>query len=110
MTTVIAKKIPEVRPVPTLVLQRLVSWGACVRKQRVAQNIRAADLCVRMGITRPTLTRLESGNVAISAATYLTALHVLGIADQAAPEIPAEFWRMDMPAARARPAVDDEYF
>lgn len=99
-------------PIPTLVVQRLNSWGGCVRKQRIGQHIRAEDLCARMGISRPTLQRLEAGSPAVSAAVYLTALHILGVAGMAVPELPADIWRMDMPMARAKKIgeLDDDYF
>ena len=106
------KPRPESLSQPPLVLERLASWGSCVRKQRIGQHIRAADLCARMAISRPTLQRLEAGNPGVSAAVYLTALHILGLAALAAPELPPDVWRLDQPAARARRSAesDDAYF
>jgi transcriptional regulator with XRE-family HTH domain len=78
-----------------------------VRKQRIAQKIRSADLCVRLGITHPTLSRLERGEPTIGAGTYLDALHVLGVFNLAAPSLALELWQMEHPAGRARPRNKD---
>ena len=97
--------------VPTLVAERLKLWGKCVRKQRVAQNITAQDLCARLDISRPTLIRIEQGEATVSAALYLMALHVLGVLSYAAPELDPPLWQLENHDTRARPeAGDDDYF
>ena len=107
-----AKKISTFTAVPTLVSERLKSWGMCVRKQRIAQRIRARDLCERLGISHPTLQRMERGESTVSAGTYLAALHVLGVLEHAAPGLRNDLWHMETPTGRARPAAehDDDYF
>ncbi len=116
----------DLMPVPTLVLERMRAWGAAIRHQRVAQGLRAVDLCARMGISHPTLMRAERGEPSVSANVYLTALHILGLLDNAAPAFDSEATYQKPPAAspfislhparhvtlrRARPAkCDDEYF
>lgn len=105
-------KTPTLAAVPTLVAERLKSWGLCVRKQRIAQRIRARDLCERLGISHPTLQRMERGEASIKAGTYLAALHILGVLEYAAPGLKTHLWHMENPTGRARPEVedDDEYF
>ena len=107
-----AKKTPAHTVAPSLVAERLQSWGMCVRKQRIAQRITARDLCDRLGISHPTLQRMERGEFTVSAGAYLAALNVLGVLEHAAPAIRNDIWHMDNPAGRARPETghDDEYF
>ena len=106
------KKDPALTLVPTLVAERLRIWGMCVRKQRIAQGMRADDLCQRMGISHPTLQRLQRGEASVGAGLYLAALQILGMLEFAAPMVDNKFWQTDQPNARARPEVeiDDDYF
>lgn len=97
--------------IPTLVAERLTTWGKCVRHQRVSQQITGRDLCERLGISHPTLQRIERGEASVNAGLYLAALHVLGVLPYAAPELDPSLWQSRSPAPRARPgASDDEYF
>ena len=106
------QQIPTRSAVPTLVGERLRSWGMCVRKQRIAQRIRARDLCQRLGISHPTLQRMEHGEATVNVGTYLAALHILGVLEYAAPALRIDLWHMENPAGRAHVEVgdDDEYF
>ena len=72
-----ARKLRSSDAVPTAIAHRLSTWGRCIRAQRVAQHIKAADLCTRMNISQATLRRVEQGDPGASASTYLTALWVL---------------------------------
>ena len=105
------KKIRDAQAVPTQIAERLRTWGHAVRAQRVLRHIPAVDLCARMDISDATLRRIERGDPGVSAATYLTALWVLGILDAAAPVMDAAYWQAN-PNARARPIAqdDDDYF
>ncbi|WP_416048605.1 helix-turn-helix domain-containing protein [Cupriavidus basilensis] len=106
------KKLLHAEAVPSLVAERLRTWGRCIRTQRVAQHIPAADLCARMGISDATLRRVERGDPGAGAATYLTALLILGLLDMAAPPPDPRYWATS-PHARARPPAserDDDYF
>lgn len=98
--------------VPTLVAERLQTWGAAIRKQRVGMNITAEDLCTRLDISRPTLRRMEQGDAAVAAALYLAALHTLGILPLAAPPLENRLWEMSASAPRAagNREQDDDYF
>lgn len=106
------KKLLPTAEVPTLVLERLHAWGRGIRKQRVAQQIRADDLCTRMGIARTTLRRLERGEAGAAVDLYLNAMLILGIFDFAAPPLPGKLWQDADPNSRARRAGgdDDDYF
>jgi transcriptional regulator with XRE-family HTH domain len=108
-----SKKHPASTLVPTLVAERLRVWGMCIRKQRITQRIRAADLCARMGISHPTLQRLQRGEASVGAGAYLEALHILGVLDYTAPMPDNDLWQMDSPNGRARTSgegEDDDYF
>lgn len=78
---------------PTLVQERLIQWGRCVNVQRLQQRITVADLCRRLGISEPTLRRLERGDPGVGAGAYLNALLVLGAADEATPALRPQLWQ-----------------
>lgn len=97
--------------IPSLVGERLQVWGKCIRKQRVAQNITALDLCQRIDISRPTLVRMERGEGSVAVALYLAAFHVLGLLEIAAPQPELSLWGMEHEGARAARRSDDaDYF
>lgn len=106
------KPAPTSKMVPSLVTERLQMWGMCVRKQRIAQRIRARDLCDRLGISHPTLQRMERGEATVNAGAYLAALSVLGVLEYAVPRLKNELWQMASLTGRARPESgdDDDYF
>ena len=89
------KKILSANEVPTLVQERLTIWGKCIRKQRLAQNLQASELCSRMGISDATLRRLENGDPGAGTGIFLTALLVLGILDLTAPVPDEQLWATD---------------
>lgn len=89
------KKLSKPESWPTLVQDRLASWGKCINTQRLRQRITAVDLSARLGISKATLLRLEKGDPGAGAGAYLTAFLVLGIVDQAAPALSAELWQGD---------------
>jgi transcriptional regulator with XRE-family HTH domain len=109
------KKLSKTESWPTLVQERLSIWGKCIRTQRLRQRVTVADLSTRLGISRTTLLRLEKGDPGAGAGAYLTALLVLGIADQAVPALPAELWqggygqRVKL-SRQEKGADDDDYF
>lgn len=93
------KKTTRSEAVPTLVQERLRAWGACIKKQRIAQNIQAKDLCSRTGISDATLRRLEKGDSGAGVGIFLTTLMVLGVFDDAAPMLANYLWE---PGSRNR--------
>lgn len=106
------RKMQSAESVPSLVGERLRIWGSTIRTQRVRQRITAGQLCVRIDISRATLSRLERGDSAVNVATYLAAFLVLGILDEVAPSLPASLWSAgEHGRVRARKEEDaDDYF
>jgi DNA-binding XRE family transcriptional regulator len=76
---------------PTLVVERMVTWGKLIQSLRMTQKMRAADLCERIGITHTTLRRMEHGDPGAAVGLYLAAFMVLGAMDLVAPAIDANF-------------------
>lgn len=109
------KKIADANTWPTIVLERLVVWGRCIQTQRLQQRIKAEDLCARLGISRATLRRLENGDPGAGVGAYLTALMVLGLADQLTPSASPSLWqgangsRVRL-SRQERGEDDEEYF
>lgn len=113
----IEKKMPRKHligdQIPSLVDERLKTWGACIRGLRMTQRMRALDLCARMSITHTTLRRLERGDPGAGAGLYLTALMILGALDLAAPPLPSHLVDLPDPQGRVRlpraPGADDDF-
>ena len=74
---------------PTLVVERLATWGKLIQSLRMTQKMRAADLCERIEITHTTLRRMERGDPGAAVGLYLSAFMVLGAMDLVAPTIDA---------------------
>jgi hypothetical protein len=87
------KKLSTAAMWPTLVQERLTEWGRCIHTQRLQQRITVADLCQRLGISEPTLRRLERGDPGAGAGAYLNALLVLGMSDEATPALRPQLWQ-----------------
>lgn len=96
------KKLLPAAALPARIAERLQIWGNCIRKQRLAQRIRADDLCARIGTARSTLRRIENGNSGVAVELYLHALLILGALDLAAPSLPNAMWEIDHPHSRIR--------
>lgn len=105
------KNLPQ-NAVPTLVQERLQAWGAVIRGQRAAQQLRAIDLCERMEISEATLRRLERGDAGAGIGLYLAAFRILGVLDELVPLPVPELMLKDMPQRVRVPSKDDngEYF
>ncbi len=52
--------------------------GARVRDARLARLITQSELAERVGVSRPTIAKLEAGEANTSIATFITAMSVLG--------------------------------
>ncbi len=108
------KKLLTDRSVPSLVLERLSTWGEFVHAERVRQRFTAADLSLRMGVSLATLRRLERGDPGAAVAAYLSAFHVLGVMDEVAPALAPGAWsreprrRVKHPARTAPAPADRE--
>lgn len=97
------KKLLDTDSLPTLVQERLSTWGRCIHTQRLSQRITAADLCARMRISEATLRRMERGDPGTGAGAYLTALLILGVVHEATPPLPPALWS-DTPHRRVKPS------
>ncbi|BEV13969.1 helix-turn-helix domain-containing protein [Herbaspirillum sp. DW155] len=109
------KKLSTAQDWPTLVQERLTTWGKCIATQRLRQRITAIDLSARLGISRVTLARMEKGDPGAGVGAYLTALLALGLFDQAVPPLPVELWQGDYGqrvrvSQEKKGAQDDDYF
>ncbi|WP_423681799.1 MULTISPECIES: hypothetical protein [unclassified Undibacterium] len=95
------KKLLNTDTVPTLVRERLSTWGRCIHTQRLRQRITAADLCARMSISEATLRRMERGDPGTAAGAYLSALLILGVMDETTPALASTLWS-DTPHRRVK--------
>lgn len=95
------KKLLHTDTLPTLVQERLTTWGRCIHTQRLRQRVTAADLCARMSISEATLRRLERGDPGAGAGAYLAALLILGVLDEATPPLASSLWS-DSPQRRVK--------
>lgn len=99
---------------PTLVEERVVTWGRAIHAARLRQRMTVADLCDRTRISEATLRRLERGDPAAATGKYLTALLVLGLFEEAVPPLHASLCAA--PGVRVRRTReerggdDDDYF
>ena len=53
------RKLLNKHTVPTLILERLHTWGRCIYTQRLSQRLTIRALCERAGLSEATLRRLE---------------------------------------------------
>jgi transcriptional regulator with XRE-family HTH domain len=95
------KKLLDTDTLPTLVRERLSTWGRCIHTQRLRQRITAADLCERMSISEATLRRLERGDPGAGVGAYLSALLILGVLDEVTPSLSPSLWS-DSPHRRVK--------
>jgi transcriptional regulator with XRE-family HTH domain len=95
------KKLLNTDTLPTLVQERLSTWGRCIHTQRLRQRITAADLCERISISEATLRRLERGDPGAGVGAYLAALLILGVLDDATPPLTPSLWS-DFPHRRVK--------
>jgi len=87
------RKLDPTPFLPPSAESRLRLWGRLIREQRVATRVTAKDFCTRVSVSPNTLRRMESGDPAVSAGSYLIALFSLGILDQAMPQPEERFVR-----------------
>lgn len=110
------KKLLDAASLPTLVQERLFTWGRCIHTQRLRQRITAAELCERICISQATLRRIERGDPGAGGGAYLAALLVLGVMDEAIPTLPLSLWsdapnrRVKLSRAERGVGDDDDYF
>lgn len=84
------KRSQALENLPPMVLTQLRSLGDNLAVARKRRRESRAVWAQRMGVSEPTLTRMERGDASVAIGTYATALWLMGraaaIADLAAPE------------------------
>lgn len=95
---------------PLAIQDRLLQWGRSVRHARIRQRITVRDLANRIQISTQTLSRMESGDPTVQTGSYLTALWVLGLLAETAPEPDPSLWHTPPETRRVRPESRDDDF
>lgn len=67
------------RPSPTKTRHAARDIGTHIKTWRLMTNMTAEQVCISAAISRPTLRRLENGDLGVSMETYLNVLRVLGV-------------------------------
>ncbi|GAB4233056.1 MAG: hypothetical protein OHK0028_08690 [Deltaproteobacteria bacterium] len=73
-----AKKTPVLYPKS---LKGAVTFGERLKDARLRRRFSMEVVCVRAGISKPTLAKIESGDPSVSLGAYLNVLRVLGLLD-----------------------------
>ena len=63
----------------------LERWGQMILRQRKFLKLTHADLGERLGVSQPTVSRMEKGDPAVAAGTYIAALYALSLQTRAIP-------------------------
>ena len=71
------------KSLPRPVVEALVQVGAAIRTARIRRRKTAAELARRLGVSLPTLRKLEAGDPGVSLGTFVTALWLLDLSGQA---------------------------
>ncbi len=104
------KKLLSTTTTPTSVLEKLRSWAQVIRAERVSQRLTAEALCLRAGVSRSSLRRVEQGDPTVGINVYLCALLILGKLDVLCPDVPMS--SVGQSRARPRPVdvlLDDNF-
>jgi transcriptional regulator with XRE-family HTH domain len=67
---------------PTAVRSALSELGAAIRVARLRRRRSAQDFASRLGVTLPTLRKLERGEPGVAVATFVSALWLIGLLDR----------------------------
>jgi transcriptional regulator with XRE-family HTH domain len=67
---------------PGSVSDALVELGTAVRVGRIRRRLSAQDFASRLGVTLPTLRKLEQGDPGVAVATFVSALWLIGLLDR----------------------------
>lgn len=86
-------------PIPTRTARAGREIGDHLRTWRKLQGLTAEQVADRAGITRGTLRRLETGEVAVRLETFLNVARVLGVLDRIPPAL--DPYETDLGRARA---------
>jgi len=80
------KKCSKSSHAPIHILEHLRWWGREIRTQRIAQRLTAVQLATRIGVSHPTMGRIERGDPAVAASSYMFAIYSLGLMYLLTPE------------------------
>ncbi len=67
---------------PAAVSSALIEFGGAIRVARLRRRQSAADFASRLGVTLPTLRKLERGDPGVAVATFVCALWLIGLLDR----------------------------
>jgi transcriptional regulator with XRE-family HTH domain len=70
------------RQLPGSVSSALVELGKAIRVARLRRRQSAQDFASRLGVTLPTLRKLERGDPGVALATFVSALWLIGLLDR----------------------------
>ncbi len=75
---------------PAAAVDAVTALGANIATARQRRGLRQEDLAAKAGVSRPTIARVESGELGTSVGAYVAALWAMGLLDDlaevAAPE------------------------
>lgn len=57
----------------------LERWGKLIARQRKFLKLTHDDLGKRLGVSQPTVSRMEKGDPSVAAGTYIAALYALSL-------------------------------
>mgnify|MGYP000741691508 CR=1 FL=1 len=63
----------------------LEQWGKLIAQRRKFIKLTHADLGVRLGVSQPTISRIERGDPAVAVGTYLAAMYALSLQHKTVP-------------------------
>jgi hypothetical protein len=69
-------------PLPFPVAELLPRLGSAIKTARVRRRKTAADLAGRLGVSLPTLRKLEAGDPGVSLGTFVSALWMLDLSSE----------------------------
>jgi transcriptional regulator with XRE-family HTH domain len=75
---------------PLVVQEHIQTWGLAIRAQRMLLRITSAQLASRIGVSLPTVARMEKGDPGVAVGSYLSALFALGLSSAALPALNPE--------------------
>lgn len=92
---------------PIHILEHLQWWGSEIRRQRIEQRLTAAELALRIGVSHPTIGRIEKGDGSVAVSSYMFVIYSLGLTDLLIPE-PTDQQRAEQhtPGKRSRAKPD----
>jgi transcriptional regulator with XRE-family HTH domain len=67
---------------PGSVRSALLEFGRAIRVARIRRRQSAQDFASRLGVTLPTLRKLERGDPGVAVATFVSALWLVGLLDR----------------------------